>query len=63
MRDIYILELMETNTFKRFTSCLEMIFDSSEELDFTIELGKMYSVAVLHIFLCITMCVSCFNAI
>ncbi|GAB6029016.1 hypothetical protein CHUAL_004804 [Chamberlinius hualienensis] len=33
-------ELMETNTFKRFTNALDMIFEMSEDLDLTAELDE-----------------------
>ncbi len=36
----FIAELMETNTFKKFTSTLELIFDCAEDLDLNADLGN-----------------------
>jgi hypothetical protein len=31
---------METNTYQRFNRTVELIFDNTEDLDFTAELGR-----------------------
>jgi hypothetical protein len=33
-------ELMESNTYQRFSQCVDLIFENTEDLDLNAELGK-----------------------
>jgi cohesin loading factor subunit SCC2 len=34
-------ELMESNTYQRFSQCVDMIFENTEDFDLNAEIGKL----------------------